>query len=139
MLPASAHTVAWHLTVAYRLSLLVTVRWCTRGAREIRLARRAVGLLRIRMLCWCTVITARQRLALGGQAEHCESRGGSDRMGYGFIRESTGTGRSRKGTHLAGRRPASDRGVPLPTAVNGTLTGQPDLRAVAPSTCQRVA
>jgi hypothetical protein len=29
--------------------------------------------------------------------------------------------------------------LPLPTAVNGTLMGQPDLRAVAPSTCQRVA
>jgi hypothetical protein len=43
MLPASAHAVAWHLTGAHRLWLLVTVRWCTRGARGIRLAGRAVG------------------------------------------------------------------------------------------------
>jgi hypothetical protein len=35
--------------------------------------------------------------------------------------------------------PRVTRGVPLPTAVNGTLMGQSDLRAIAPSTCQRAA
>ncbi len=38
-----------------------------------------------------------------------------------------------QGAHMARRRPASDRGVPLPTAVNGALMAQPDLTAVAPS------
>jgi hypothetical protein len=47
MLPASAHLVAWHLTGAYRLWLLVTARWCTRGTHGIRLAWRAVGSLHI--------------------------------------------------------------------------------------------